>query len=77
MIMSVFVVKKWRKGCRQEPPRFFSRWVWCGRLLPAVVTASGVFGIKMPGAVTGVLLGLRRLDFIAAARGELAGEEEK
>jgi hypothetical protein len=38
-----------------------------GRLLPAVVTASGVMGMPMPGAVTGVLLVLRGLDFIAAA----------
>jgi len=38
-----------------------------GRLLPAIVTALGVLGIRMPGAVTGVLLVLRGLDFIAAA----------
>jgi hypothetical protein len=65
MIMSVLLVKG-GKGCRQEPPRFFHGGR-NGRLLPAIVTASGVFGIRMPGAVTGVLLVLRGLDFIAAA----------
>jgi hypothetical protein len=31
------------------------------------VTASGVWWVPNPGAVTGVLLGLRRFEFITAA----------
>jgi hypothetical protein len=59
------VDEEWMKSGK-GPPRFFHGGR-NGRLLQAVVTASGVLGIPMPGAVTGVLLVLCRLDFIAAA----------
>jgi hypothetical protein len=54
------------KGCRQEPPRVFYGG-WSGRLLPAIVTASGILGMPVPDTVTGMFLVMRRLEFIAAA----------